>query len=356
MSFDAFAIPHLDGIPARYVVPTADTFLRPLALSMLNDGLVDASDIARRPPSTMALCTKVLTRHWHAITEPLTLFDWHLRIEEDKFSNAMWAPRREKHPAPTAWAAIKTERGPISCSQVCVGPAVEWLEGLRKGLGQTILAALYDVLRMLPLVCTTETTIAIGQYTYWQGYDNEEDAMAELVQLHDCTREELLDSDHFITQRGLYGPMPTWAANPTRVLSRTQVNRAARGDRFATQVLEAMDELWTVLTFCGPFPDLSTNSAGAELIDFTLIVRWSDDDSTGRVLDDYGHFACEGDYIDAASVTAIALDDQTLDTSLADWLQKMRAAAMLARAAERVLALLGSREFEQQRLLVRVFA
>lgn len=352
----ALALPHLEGIPTRYTVPVADSFLRPLALSMLDDGLINEADVARRPASTMTLCTKALNRHWREVADRLSLFQWNLRIEENRSSNNFhWRPQEEiKHA--TAWALITTKNGPVSGPIVCVGPAVEWLEGLRAGLGQTILAALYDVLAMLPLVCTTSMMIDMGKYAYWQGCSTEEDAIEELLACYDCTREELLTDHEFVSHKDLFGSMPEWAGNPKRVLTRAQVNRVARGDRFASELVDAMDELWTALTFCGPFPDLSARHLGADLVDFTLIVRWNEDDSTARVIDDYARFAYEGDYIEAASVTPIRLTDDSDHSSLREWLQKMQSTALLARAAERVLELLGSRDFVQPRTLVRVFA
>lgn len=352
MTNQALALPSLDGIPAYYTVPVADSFLRPLALSMLNDGMITAADVARRPSSMMSLCTKALTREWQRVASRLSLFQWNLRLEESTSSqNFRW---RKDENDPKAWALITTNQGPVSAAIVCVGPAVEYLEKLRAGLGQTILAALYDVLDMLPSVCTTTTIIGMGQYSYWHGWDNEEDAIKELLVLHDCTREELLTSSEFITHKEMFGPMPDWAAKPERVLNRAQINSAARGNPFASDIVDAMDELWTALTFCGPFPDLSDSHVDADLIDFSLIVRWTENDSAGRIIDDYARYAYEGDYIEAASATPIRVTDGCGHASLKEWLQKMQSAALLAGAAERVLTLLG--EHAEARTLVRMFA
>jgi PRTRC genetic system protein F len=128
------------------------------------------------------------------------------------------------------------------------------------------------------------------------------------------------------------------------------IDRLARANRFAGQVIDAMDELWTVLSYLGPFPDLNSEDLGAELLDFTLMVRWSESDSAPRVIDDYIQYSTEGDYVAAASISGISL----LDQSFSRWLDEMRSLAKLAAAAERVLELLGSRLYEEQRCLVRV--
>ncbi|SHK36420.1 PRTRC system protein F [Paraburkholderia terricola] len=355
MSFSALALPSLDGIPSRYTVQSGDAFIRPFALALLDNGVITEADLARRPSSEIVLCSKALTRNWGEITGQLTRFDWNLRIEQDQhraLDGFYWQSSRETDPD-AVWALIGTQQGPFSCAQVCVGPAIEYLESLRRGLGQTVLAALYDVLDLLPLVCTTRVAIGIAEYTYWQGYDNEEDAIDEAMAVYGASsKDELLANNEFVTARQIYGRMPRWVRQPKRALSRARVERAAKPDAFAQAVVKALDELWQVLQWCGPFADLSSPDAGAELVDFSLIVRWSEDDSVGRIIGDYGHYAAEGDHIPAASVTGLRLSDRSIST----WLQQMRATAMLARAAERVLDLLGSMEFEQQQTLVRVFA
>ncbi|MGF6976385.1 PRTRC genetic system protein F [Paraburkholderia sp. JPY465] len=355
MSTSAVALPSLAHVPARYTAQSGVAFARPFALSLLDSGLITEADIARRPASEIALCAKVLTRNWREITSRLTRFDWHLRIEQDQCRGSdgiYWGYSREADPD-IVWALLGTHDGPFSCGQVCVGPSVEHLENLRRGFGQTVLAALYDVLDMLPSVCTTRTAIRIAEYTYWHGCSDEEEAFREALFYHDVkTKEELAETTDFVTHAQVYGRMPKWVREPRRVLSRAQLQRAARPDAFAQSVIEAMDELWTVLTFCAPFADHSSPDAGADMIDFTLIVRWTEDDSINRIIDDYGHYAAEGDHIPAASVTGLRLSDR----SITEWLQSMRSTALLAAAAERVLDLLGSMEFEQQRTLVRVFA
>jgi|GEM_PF-4088985 len=354
MSFAALSLPSLADVPASFTVGSCDAFARPLALSLLNNGVIGESDIARRPSSEIALCARALTRNWRDITAPLTRFDWHLTIEQDQFRewDAFYPASRAANPS-IIWALIGTQHGPFSCGQVTIGPAIEHLEGLRKGFGQTVLAALYDVLDILPLVCTTSSIIGIAEYIYWHGWSSEEEAFKEALFYHDVkTKEELAEVSDFVTEKQIYGRMPKWARQPVRRLSRGQLHRAAKPDAFAQSVINAMDELWTVLTFCGPFADQSSPDAEAERMDFTLIVRWSDDDSVGRILDDYGHYSAEGDHIAKASVTGLTLADR----SIADWMQRMRGTALLAAAAERVLDLLGSMEFETQRTLVRVFA
>lgn len=355
MSFSSIALPSLDGIPPRYVVQTGDAFTRPFALSLLDNGVFSEADVSRRPSSEIALCAKALTRRWREITESLTRFDWHLHIEQDQYRVAggdYWASSREVNPDLT-WARIGTRNGPFSCRQVCVGPAIEHLERLHRGFGQTVLAALYDALDLLPLVCTTRTAINIAEFTYWQGISAESAAIKAALRYYDvASKKELLSKTDFVTHAQIYGRMPKWAGRPNRILSRVQIESAAKPDAFAQNVLNAMDELWQVLHWCGPFADLSSPDAGAELIDFTLILRWTEDDSIGRIIDDFGHECAQGDCIEAAAITGLRLSDNSIST----WLQQMRATATLAGAAERVLDLLGSNEFEQQRTLVRVFA
>src|SRR5262249_50539473 len=137
------------------------------------------------------------------------------------------------------------------------------------------------------------------------------------------TREDLFEQTDFVSHSEFYGDMPRWVAAPQRVLTARKTQLAAGKDGFARAVVDAMDDLWEVLTTAGPFADVSSPDAGADLVDFNVLVRWRDDDSVGRVIDDYCHHAGEGDYIEASSVTALSI----IDDSIADWLQQMHATA-----------------------------
>jgi PRTRC genetic system protein F len=145
--------------------------------------------------------------------------------------------------------------------------------------------------------------------------------------------------------------MPKWAASPKRVLSRANVKRAAALDEFAAEVVAAMDAVWNIARFYGPFADVGIGGAGLDAIDLALVVRWTEDDVVGRVVDDFLQYIADGEFLGAASATALAI----VGGDIATWLKQMEATALLAKAVEHLLNILGREEY-QVKTLVRVFA
>lgn len=347
MTFAPLSVPVLDGVPASYRIGCGRAFARELTLSLLDGHVITEADLAKRPKTELELATRALSRRWTQITEGMRYFDWHLRVEmtpEGTYPSMV-------DDGETVWAAIQTENGPVSCRQLFIGDGLEALEQVRAGLGQTVLATLYDAFHMLPQAATPLRVFWLASYTYWYGEMDETEALDEMMALHDVkSLEELMTVTDVFTRRAFFEGMPEWAVFPKRVLTRNQVRRAASRDDYAREVVDAMDALWNVVTFYGPFADVRSNDVGADLIDFALLVRWNGDDQLTRVLDDFLHNASDGEYVIASCVTPLKL----VSTDFATWLKEMEATALLAKCVERVLALFESRERQLSRIMVRV--
>jgi len=348
MSFAPIALPSLTDIPGVYTISSGESFAYPLVKSLLDSGVIEAEDVARRPRSELALATAALTRRWNRITDGMQLFDWNLKLEQalDGYSHDSFKQTDQ------VWAMVQTTHGPVSCRQVSIGGAINALEQVREGLGQTVLAALYDACDMLPTICTPAHAFGLAQYTYWYGESDESFAIEEAMSLHDCqSREELIETFDFFTQDKFFRDMPKWAASPKRVLTRAKVKRAAALDEFAAEVVAAMDTVWNIARFYGPFADVGTGGAGLDAIDLALVVRWTEDDVVGRVVDDFLQYIADGEFLGAASATPLAI----VGGDIATWLKQMEATALLAKAVEHLLNILGREEY-QAKTLVRVFA
>ncbi|MFT0167531.1 PRTRC system protein F [Paraburkholderia mimosarum] len=346
MSFSPLAVPELDGIPHRYTIGVGRTFARDLTLSLLDTGVIAQADIESRPRNEVVLAKRALMRHWTHITDGMRYFDWNLRIEATPQTFYWSQPDSE-----SVWASVHTKEGPVSCRHVYLRDGIEALEHVRAGLGQTVLATLYDAFRMLPLCFTPEYAFGIASMVYWYGESDETEAIEEMMALHDVkTREELESVTDVFTRRQFFNAMPEWAVFAKRVLTRRQVQLAARRDSYAREVVDAMDSLWNIVRFYGPFADLRSEGFGADPIDYALLVRWSDDDEITRVADDWLQQASDGDYVIASAVAPLKIvgDDFT------KWLKQMESTALLAKAVERVLALLECRERQLSRIMVRI--
>ncbi|CAN7264085.1 PRTRC system protein F [Caballeronia sp. LjRoot31] len=349
MTFSALSLPSLAGIPGVFTVPTKSSFARPFLLSLIDSGIVTETDVGRRPKSELTIAKTALSRKWNDLTQGMTVFDWRLRIEQQSQSTHFGSLTDME----VLWAVIQTTGGPVSCDELCIAGPMTKLESVREGLGQTVLATLYDAFRMLPNVCTPFWAVGFAEYLYWYGHDNEQDALEEAAEMAGCTStEEFLKDHEFFTRAQFFTGMPEWAAFPKRVLTRRQVQLSAKRDEYATAVFEAMESLWNIVRFYGPFADVQSADAGADLVDFTLFVRWDHSDAMARVLDDYLQHAGEGEAVVAASVTPI----NVVGGDLAEWLKRMTSTAMLAKAVERVIGLFKMDEVQPAKTLVEVFA
>lgn len=348
MSFAPIALPSLADIPGVYTISSGESFAYPLVRSLLESGVIEDQDVVRRPRSELALATAALTRRWNRITDGMQLFDWNLRIDQALDGYSFDSSKQTDQ----VWAMVQTTHGPVSCRQISIGGAINALEQVREGLGQTLLAALYDACNMLPTICTPAYAFGLAQYTYWYGESDESFAIEEAMSLHDCqSREELIETFDFFTQDKFFRGMPKWAASPKRVLSRAKVKRAAALDEFAAEVVAAMDTVWNIARFYGPFADVGTGGAGLDAIDLALVVRWTEDDVVGRVVDDFLQYIADGEFVGAASATPLAI----VGGDIATWLKQMEATALLAKAVEHLLNILGREEY-QVKTPVRVFA
>ncbi|VWB76798.1 hypothetical protein BLA6993_03631 [Burkholderia lata] len=347
MSFAPLAIPSLDDVPASYTIGVGRTFARELTLSLLDTHVITAADLEKRPGSELELASRALSRRWTQLTDGMRYFDWQLHVDPQPEGSFYGSPVM----ADTLWASIRTTDGPVSCRHVYIRDGIQALEQVRVGLGQTVLATLYDAFRMLPVSITPSYALGIAEYLYWYGEYDESAALEEMMAAYDVTSvDELRSVTDVFTRSQFFAAMPEWVSLPKRVLTRRQVQIAAKRDDYAREIVDAMDSLWNIVRFYGPFADLRSEDIGADPIDFALLVRWSDDDEITRVVDDYLHQMADGDYVTAGAVTPLKI----VGDDFADWLKAMEASALLAKAVERVLALFEARERQLSRIMVRV--
>ncbi|WP_321799757.1 PRTRC system protein F [Burkholderia sp. BCC1988] len=347
MSFAPLAIPALDDVPASYTIGVGRTFARELTLSLLDTRVITDADLEERPKHELELASRALSRRWTQITDGMRYFDWQLHI--DPTPDGCFYGYHS--PPDTLWASIRTTDGPVSCRHVYIRDGIQALENVRAGLGQTVLATLYDAFRMLPTSITPSYALGIAEYMYWYGEADESVALEEMMACYDVKSvDELKSVTDVFTRAQFFAAMPEWVARPKRVLTHRQVRLAAKRDDYAQEVVDAMDALWNIVRFYGPFADLRSEDIGAEPIDFALLVRWSDDDEITRVVDDFLHHAADGDYVTAGSVTPL----QVVGDDFANWLKAMESSALLAKAVERVLALFEAHERQLSRIMVRV--
>lgn len=323
------------SVPLRYVVPTDDAWIRDVLLGLDENNMVLPCDLEQVSRYADVL-RNVLRRHWYEITRGERLLRWDLGIARE---NHVWRPDGDKQ----IWLTITapTVAQGYDWPTYYIGGPLMHLESVAEGLGETVLAVVYDALRLLPNVLTPAQTLWCAEAAYWNGYESDLlyiDAMRETEGDDNYAEPDIFKRSQF------FEAMPEWAVSPQRKLTDTDVRRAARTDGRAAAVVNAVDQLVQAAGRCREFADCSSRDAESDCVSWIAWLRWSPLDMTPRVIDDWAHLAFQGEYIEAA--TAVFCDDVT--QTLTDWLHRMHANARVARALEHVIELIGETCEDQQ--------
>lgn len=347
----ALALPRLGNVPRSYVIPTEAAWVRALLLSLLDANAVAPEDFAGRPQTMGALLKNVLRRHWLEITRGERIFRWNLGAAHEQRS---W-----DHSDPgMTWLTIGppgSDGDPWPCPKYVIGPAIERLEAVAEGLGQTVLAVFYEALGYyLPNTLTPQDSLWQAQFVYWHGHESETEMVEEMMEEEGRTVEQIVHDLNIFRRADFFAHMPEWAVVPRRVLTDAQVRRAARRDPFARQVVAAVDVIWRAVCNSGKFANCTCRDSECDPVAWIAWFRWSEDDEAGRILDDWVNEAMQGESIDAA--TAVCCGPGPDETDAAEWLQRMHNTARLARAMEPLVDLVGLPIGDTPRIRVQVRA
>ena len=333
----ALALPRVHAVPLKFSSrDNADGWCTPALLSLLDGGALLPEDAQPAPASPADLLKRVLQRHWNAVTAGERIFVWNLSAN---VLAPQWRPRAD---TVDAWWLLIGDGGSETPAvpQLFIGPAFERLESVRAGLGQTVLAVLYDALRYLPNVLTPGDALDFASFIHWYGLENEKEAIDEMMASGEYDSREQAELDYEGPRREtFFEHMPEWAARPKRVLTDRQVRRAARTDDFAARVIAAVNAIHGHVHAThqvGGYADCGTRDVDGESICWSAILIWHPEDFTLRLADDFLNYVTQAEFIDAAAAQRFSIDG----TGAAEWLHKMRANGELARHVENLLDLL----------------
>jgi PRTRC genetic system protein F len=344
------ALPRLSGVPIKHVCKGGGlAWHTPALLSLLDAGALRPADAEPKPNSAGSLLLRTLQRHWNEVTAGERLLVWNLHV---RTAYSMWLSEPEN--PQRMWVFIGDNGDHAQAvPQLYIGAAFERLEAVREGLGQTVLAVLYDALSHLPNVLTPRESFYHASWIHWHGTDDEEEAIEWLYAEGEFkTREEAAQAYDGPTRLDFFEHMPEWAVSPERVLSDRQVRAAARKDALAAAVVAAVDEIWKhahATAAAGGYADCSASDAEGDSICWTALLIWHPEDLTLRLADDFLQQVCQGEYADAATVKMLPIDGP----ELAEWLHQMRANGQLARRVENLLELLAAQNPLRQQIRVQ---
>ncbi|KFL51642.1 PRTRC system protein F [Burkholderia cepacia] len=355
----ALTLPRLaNDVPTRYVVGESGQFAHNLSLALMRGNMLTFEDaqLADDHRNERELARIALTRTWQELTDEHSIFEWSLRVSSDSCGPSYYRTDDDS----SVWVSIHSDEGAGTAPVRFLRGSISHLERVMPGLGQTVLAVLYEACtHYLPSILTPSETISIAGYMYWQGHTDEIAALPELRMHYDddesTTPEEFFESCSIPRRREFFRDAPEWLVSPRQVLNTYDVHRAAEQDEIAALAVSACDEIHRLISHEGPFArvDCRDSNMGPG-IDFSLFLLWDHDDGTGRVLDDFLEHEMQGDALEAACSISLPLAGK----AVGNWFARMRNTARLALAVEHLLDVIALRSpdspAEPQRIQVRV--
>ncbi|MGY6240770.1 PRTRC system protein F (plasmid) [Burkholderia ambifaria] len=359
MIASALTLPRVAAdVPVRYVAGTSHggdgNFAHALALALMRGNLltdVDARQANDHRDET-ELARIAITREWLDRTDGLMIFEWNLRVSEERYSPTPYASGDTR----SAWFSIHSNQGAGSAPCRYLSAGINHLEGVMPGLGQTVLAVLYEACHYyLPGVCTPRETLYLAEYQYWQGNVDEIAALEELMLIHDrdpaqTTAEDFFEEFSVPRRSEFFRGAPEWIADPVQVLSTADVGYASLVDDRAAAVINACDEIHRMVVHGGPFARVDCRDAGHGVVDYSLYLFWDEQDGSDRILDDFFESEMQADPIDASSIVQLSL----INDEIGIWFARMTNTARLAQAVEALLDLLALRVPQTLAVQVRV--
>ncbi|WP_414440482.1 PRTRC system protein F [Burkholderia sp. 22PA0106] len=328
-------------VPTRYTLGDDADFMRRLSLALLRGRQLTEADAAKLDDSSTEsdLALKALPRIWKEITSDIGPFDWCLAISDEGKNGC--------RPQNTALVRIVTEQGAGSGPIRFIGSGIRRLESIQQGLGQTVLAVLYEVCHhYMPSVCTPHEAMGLAEYIYWHGNYDEVAAIEELRDAHHEPGQPVLPDEEFLAhidvprRADFFASAPAWAVKPERTLDAREVRRHYDTNLQAWAAIDACDEIHRIITTSGPFARVDLKDTSEYCLDYSLILAWDKGDNLGRILDDFwqGEMQCG----DPESCTALHIS--TDGRALGSWLDRMRNTAKLAKAVSHLVTLISTHD------------
>ena len=205
------------------------------------------------------------------------------------------------------------------CEPFTVGPALDALEALLPGLGQTVLTTIDLTGPMLVPAFTAWDAMGVAQEYFWHGEPNEEIALDEMCGDDEAEREAMRDG--MVTRKMVDEAFPSWSTMwpkrrkkvSMRALATVgQGARSAKARRVADLVL-ALRRL-RLKDECRPQGD-------GWFIGFGPVLLWRDNDLTTRIFDDFCNDACQSESVDWCGEHRFDLLDES---SVKAWMALMK--------------------------------
>lgn len=351
------ALPVLStSIPRRMYIPGETGLTAPLALALLETGIVTDAMLAPGPNATLVevfndpdereMSIHALTTWWTAlkIRFPMQRFNWDLHVQDLSNIEDHTGGDRNDHLSAGWFCLTRNQNSDIP--RVSLARRARQLEDCLEGFGQTALAVLQDALNRLPETFSPWFALSVAEQLYWQENDTDEEMIAQAIEegrIENFVTGLPADAGtgDLMTRARFYEDMPKWVTAPQRVVSRKAIVRAARGKPYEKNVIAACDKIIEIVSrpgFSLNSWDCGVQAHGHYNIDACACVLWSEGDTLTTAIDEWlNDVGNAGEYVDFISMNQVTLNA----SQLTKYLRHTECMMELAQATETLLLLLG---------------
>lgn len=311
---DPLQLPQLaSGIPCRLLPMPNVVGPALLARRLFEAQVIPFGTPAKAARDPLAVAKRSLNTWLSEQLDGLRSLNLHVQLLLGNAGGYLGGPEQAPGVATVLWST--------NVEPFVVGPALEALEALKPGLGQSVLTTI-DVIgwRLIPSFTPADVEGTAQNY-YWYGETNEEVALDEMCEGDDPAEREAM-REGMVTRKQIDEAYPSWAtkwpssrkALSDRVLAK--VARSARSLKVRRVALLVRD-----LQRIGSRVGQECQAEGdGPFIGYGPVLEWRERDLTTRVFDDLANDACQGEHVDWCGEHRFDLSDEE---SVATWLALM---------------------------------
>lgn len=340
MMTHALSLPELGrSIPARYKIPGQAAIAAPLAITLIEAGLVTDTMLAEPQVSERALVENSLSAWWNEIQPryPMKYFRWNLHVQElDDLTGRL----SQKDSPPVSWFCI-THNDNFELPRWTLERRITELEGLLPGFGQAVLAVLFETCLHLPNALDPWRAADWADWLWWGHSENDADLIEQFREENGySTAEEALRDSDIMTRERFFEHMPRWVITPHQTVSRDAMVAAATTP-LARDVIAACDAL-SAFACSKEFkvrpPYVGAHRSGHEMVGGCMVLLWNCPGVIGQAIDEAVEIAYQGgecvEFIDSYPLEFSA-------TEFAKYKERTEQILQLAALAEHLIELIG---------------
>lgn len=315
-----------EGIPLEITSDGSMAVSAALSLSLLQAGLLRGEDYRDGFESEHDLVNSAIGRFFMDESEGVKHFDLRTIYYDE---NPGFAPDddglTEMSGIDEAVPVAYFLRVANAASTVFVKGGIERLEAACPGLGETAMFHLNHSVWAVANCATPAAALEWCEYLYWEGEEDESDVLEAYGE----------DGVHF-TRAEFTGTVPEIAYKPRKALNQPALAKLRKSDNaLVREVADVLSKLGAASRKSCDLPNVC-NRLNMECYDYSLVIRWSDDDPIGRILDDRDQWMSGDEY--TTDVMGMSAFNATKE-NIAGWFEYMRLELLRMRLLDRLICL-----------------